>query len=320
MGREELTLSTTGGQLWDRVHKAIADALANLHGGPCRFQLGGGTTLAARWKHRDSFDLDLAVGRDVPLRDLAEPGSPFRQTMADLGGTATYHARQWVIEFDTGEVDLVQLNPIPPGAEWEALVNGHPAMVLDSAQILHGKLERADDALVRDVFDLIKAAEHDPRALAAAVNCRSRYDTEVTALTLENADATLERDAHMQLVGAGEIDDPATLGTQAGAALRGAVYRDVAIWTEGEQAIVECRTYGGGIHRTAIAPGEIDRRLDESGVGHYLGATAFGARRIREALHDACRTGVGRQKVWETGMAPPAVSDRRPGRTHEPDR
>ena len=85
MGRETLTLSTTGGHLWDRVHKAIADALANLDGGPYRFQLGGGTTLAARWKHRDSFDLDLAVGRDVPLLDLAEPGSPFRQTMADLG-------------------------------------------------------------------------------------------------------------------------------------------------------------------------------------------------------------------------------------------
>ncbi len=224
MGREELTLSATGGHLWERVHQAIADALANLHGGPYRFQLGGGTTLAARWKHRDSFDLDLAVGRDVPLRDLA-------------------------------------------------------------------------------------------------VNCHSLYDTEVTALTLENADATLERDAGMQLVGAGEIDDPATLGTQAGAALRGAVYRHVAIWTEGEWAIVECRTYSGGVHRTAaIGPGEIDRRLDESGVGHHLRASAFGARRIREALHDACRTGVGHQKVWETGMAPPAVTDRRPGRTHEPDR
>ena len=170
--------------------------------------------------------------------------------MANLGGTATYHARQWVIEFDAGEVDLVQLSPTPPGAEREALVNGRPAMVLDSAQ----------------------------------------------------------------------IDDPATLGTQTGAALRGAVYRDVAIWTEGKQAISECRTYSGGIYRTAIAPGEIDRRLDETGIGHYLRASAFGARRIREALHDACRTGVGRQKVWETGMAPPAVTDRRPGRTHEPDR
>ncbi|MCY4122651.1 MAG: hypothetical protein OXG72_17215 [Acidobacteria bacterium] len=320
MGREELTLSTTGGHLWDRVHKAIADALANLHGGPYRFRLGGGTTLAARWEHRDSFDLDLAVSRDVPLRDLAEPGNRFRQTMEDRGGTATYHERQWIIEFDAGEVDLVQLSPIPPGAEREALVNGHPAMVLDSSQILHGKLERADDALVRDVFDLIKANERDPKALATAVNCRSRYDTEVTALTLEHADATLERDARTQLVGAGEIDDPATLGTQAGATLRGAVYRHVAIWTEGEQALIECRTASDAIYRTAVAPGEIDRTLDESGVGHYLGASAFGASRIREALHDACRTGVGHQKVWESGTAPPAATDRRPGRTQDPDR
>ena len=320
MGREELTLSVTAGQLWERVHRAIADALAHLHSGPHRFQLGGGTALAARWKHRDSFDLDLAVGPDVPLRDLGEPGSVFRQTMADLGGTATYHARQWVIEFDVGEVDIVQLRPIPPGAEREALVNGRPAMVLDSAQILHGKLERADQALVRDVFDLIKADEHDPRALAAAVNCHSWHDTEVRALMLENADATLERDVRAQLIGAGEIDDRATLGTQAAAALRGAVYRDVAIWTEGEGAIVECRTRSGAVLRTAIAPGDIDRGLDESGIGHHLRASAFGASRIREALHDACRTGVGRQKVWETGMDPPAVTDRGHGRTHEPDR
>ena len=278
MGREELTLSVTAGQLWERVHRAIADALAHLHSGPHRFLLGGGTALAARWKHRDSFDLNLAVGSDVPLRDLGEPGSVFRQTMADLGDTATYHARQWVIEFDAGDVDIVQLRPIPPGAE------------------------------------------HDPEALAAAVNCHSRYDTGVTALTLENADATLERDARVQLVGAGEIDNPTTLGTQAGAALRGAVYRDVAIWTEGEEAVVECRTYSGAAHRTAIAPGDIDLALDESGVGHHLRASAFGARRIREALHDACRTGVGRQWVWKTGMDPPAVTDRGHGRTHEPDR
>ena len=125
------------------------------------------------------------------------------------------------------------------------------------------------------------------------------------------ADATLERDARTQLVGAGEIDDPATLGTQAGAALRGAVYRHVAIWTEGEQAIIECRTYSGAIHRIAIAPGEIDRTLDESGVGHYLGATAFGASRIREALHDACRTGsrAGRDNQLLQRPPPPVNPD-----------
>ena len=67
-----------------------------------------------------------------------------------------------------------------------------------------------------------------------------------------------------------------------------------------------------------MAPGEIDRTLDQSGVGHYLGASAFGASRIREALHDACRTGIGHQKAWRNGSA--AVTDRRPGRTQDPDR
>ncbi len=46
--------------------------------------------------------------------------------------------------------------------------------------MVHGKLERADDALVRDVFDPIKANEHDPRALATAVNCRSPVAAEST--------------------------------------------------------------------------------------------------------------------------------------------
>ena len=150
MGREELTLSVTGGHLWERVHQAIVDELATLHSGPHRFQLGGGTVLAARWQHRDSCD--------------------------------------------------------------------------------------------------------------------------------------------------------------------------VAIWTEGEGAIIECRTRSGGVHRIAIAPGEIDRGLDESGIGHHLRAASFGAHRIREALHDACRTGAGRQKVWETGVVLPAAADRQRGRTHEPDR
>ena len=67
------------------MNEPIARALAELDDGPHYFRLGGGTVLAARWVHRDSFD--LAVGRDVPLLDLAEPGNSFRQTMGDLGGT-----------------------------------------------------------------------------------------------------------------------------------------------------------------------------------------------------------------------------------------
>ena len=117
MGAEILTVTTSARRLWELVHRPIGHALAELDGGPHEFRLGGGTVLAARWHHRDSFDIDLVVERSVPLSELA-------------------------------------------------VVDGTPTLVLDTAQILHGKLERADKVVVRDAFDLIVAAELDPHALA----------------------------------------------------------------------------------------------------------------------------------------------------------
>ena len=319
MGREVLTLSTTGGRLWDVIHRPIGDALAQLDGGPYEFRLGGGTTLAARWHHRDSFDIDLTVDRNADLRGLASPYNPFDRAMRILGGTPEYLGRQWTISFEAGQVDLTQLDPVPAGAERRALVNGTPAMVLDNAQILHGKLERADKAAVRDVVDLIKARDLDSRALASAVNCQTRYRTEVIAAAFERANVALERDVGEQIVGAGEIQDAATLGTQAAEAVLGAVYRHVTVRTEGGLGIVEARTDSGAMHRTEMMEHEIDSKLTESGLDHYLRASAFGADAIGAALHRACAMGEGNETVWETGRRPPAGDRPGPNRNRTRD-
>ena len=304
MGAEVLTVTTSARRLWDLVHHPIGQALAEIDGGPHEFRLGGGTVLAARWRHRDSFDIDLVVERTVPLRELANPSNSFDLTMRALGGTPEYFRRQCTVTFPSGQVDLLQVDPVPPGAEHLAVVDGTPALVLDTAQILHGKLERADKIVVRDVFDLIKAAELDPHALAAAVNCRNRRETEVVATGFEEANAALGRDAHHQLVGAGEINDPETLGTQAAAAIRGAVYRHVTVRTEGPLGIVETTTNGGTARRIKMMQAEVERKLAESGLMEHLIAGAFGAHRIRRALEDACARGKGDQVVWETGSRP----------------
>ena len=47
-------------------------------------------------------------------------------------------------------------------------------MVLSSHQILCGKLERVDQLLVRDVFDVLTAADEDPAALPAAAGMVSQ--------------------------------------------------------------------------------------------------------------------------------------------------
>ena len=300
MGTEVLTVSTSARRLWELVHRPIAHALAELDGGPHEFRLGGGTALAARWRHRDSFDVDLVVDRDAQLSELANPSNPFDHTMRALGGTPEYWHRRCTVTFASGQVDLLQVDPVPPGAEHIAVVNGTPSLVLDTAQILHGKLERADKIAVRDVFDLIRAADLDPDALATAVNCRSPHNAEIIAVAFEEADAALERDARERLVGAGRIDDPATLGTQAATVIRRAVYRHVTVRTEGPLGIVETRTDGGTARRIEMRHAGIERTMAETGFTHYLGANAFGAHRIRRALQQACARGEGDQVVWET--------------------
>ena len=315
MGAEVLTVTTSARGLWELVHHPIGQALAELDGGPHEFRLGGGTVLAARWRHRDSFDIDLVVERTVPLRELANPSNSFDLTMRALGGTPEYFRRQCTVTFPSGQVDLLQVDPVPPGAEHLAVVDGTPTLVLDTAQILHGKLERADKIVVRDVFDLIKAAELDPHALAAAVNCRNRRETEVVATGFEEANAALGRDAHHQLVGAGEINDPETLGTQAAAAIRGAVYRHVTVRTEGPLGIVETTTNGGTARRIKMMQAEVERKLAESGLMEHLIAGAFGAHRIRRALEDACARERGDQVVWEIGSRP--LSGERDGRARD---
>ena len=315
MGAEVLTVTTSARRLWELVHRPIGHALAELDGGPHEFRLGGGTALAARWHHRDSFDVDLVVDRTVPLRELANPSNPFDLTMRALGGTPEYFRRQCTVTFSSGQVDLMQMDPVPPGAEDLAVVDGTPTHVLDTAQILHGKLERAEKIAVRDVFDFIRAAELDPHALATAVNCRSRRETEVIATTFEEANAALRRDARRQLVGAGEITDPETLGTQAAAAIRGAVYRHLRVRTEGPLGIVETTTNSGTARRIEMMLTEVERKLAESGLIEHLSAGAFGAHRIRRALDDACAHGEGDQVVWETGSRP--LSDERDGRARD---
>ena len=94
MVAEVLTVTTSARGLWELVHHPIAHALAELDGGPHEFRLGGGTALAARWRHRDSFDIDLVVDRTVPLSELANPSNPFDFTMRALGGTPEYFRRQ----------------------------------------------------------------------------------------------------------------------------------------------------------------------------------------------------------------------------------
>ena len=311
MGDEALTLHTTGGRLWRAVRQPITDCLNELHGGPHECRLGGGTTLAARWGHRDSFDIDLTVSRGANLSSLR---ADFEPTMARLGGRAEYLVGRWKIDFGTGQVDLAQLEPCPARGQRTAVVDGEPFTVLSTAQILHGKLERATRSPVRDVFDAIKARRLDPHALAIAINCRSRLDAETICVAWAKSNATFEKVADEQLAGVPEAmrENPASLGRQGAAALQDALYRRVSVRTEAQLTVVETETKGGLTRRITMAPDDIDPGFALNGLDEHFYHNVMGGERIREIARQAV-TGVRQSELrWETGQVAPALqaSDR----------
>ena len=86
----ELKLPAAAAELWAMVRDIVDDGLASLGKEPARYRIGGGTILAARWQHRESFDIDLTLDRETTLGRLqADQGDPsqFETRLKALGGT-----------------------------------------------------------------------------------------------------------------------------------------------------------------------------------------------------------------------------------------
>ena len=300
---EVLTLSTTAGSLWRLVRKPIAECLAELPGPPHECRLGGGTTLAARFHHRDSFDIDLTIGPEVNLGYLRPR---LEAALTQLGGRPRYREDHWKIDFGTGLLDVSKLQPRPAGAQRTAIVDGEPFVVLSNAQILHGKMERAARAPVRDVFDVIKADQLDPDALAIAVNARTRIAAELVCMSWEKANSRFGREVDQELLGVPESmhDDPERLGLCAAAAAQGAIYKRVALRTDGDRTIIETETRNGRPNRIELAPDQLDRGFALNGLNEYFYYNVLGGDRLLERARNAVANPSLPPFDWETRRSP----------------
>ena len=84
-----------------------------------------------------------------------------------------------------GALDVCAGSPQLPGLEETTVIEGKHETVLASAQVLRGKLNRTNQGLARDAFDLIVASKTEPRALQHAINAISRIETEVVLANLK---------------------------------------------------------------------------------------------------------------------------------------
>ena len=128
------------------------------------------------------------------------------------------------VSFPEGDWDLSELDPLLPGHESLAEVNGAEIQTLSNNQILAGKIvHRGFQGLARDVFDLAVALSLDPTAFQEAAGLLTPTDTELLIQEIRGTASAYRRAAP----GAVNLTDPrwSDLVLQAPEAVAKALYR-----------------------------------------------------------------------------------------------
>ena len=292
MSAERLRLPEPASTLWTRIRDPLKRALGS-RGAPTELKLGGGTVLAARWNHRSSHDIDIVVPERT---NLWTHGAALDEAMTALGadhyGYSPRH-KQYRAAFTEGSarqtLEIWPNDPEPLGAERAAAVDGGNEIVLATAQILKGKLERGEDALARDVVDVITAERLDPAGLEVAVNAITPPYARLVSAVWDRAKTTIARRAEAELGDA--VADPATLGPRAGEAILSRMYARIAIAVEDGRIVATTTTAGGTTRRRQWTAGAAAERFRTSGLDAALSGMRQDAERIREAAAAATQAG-----------------------------
>ena len=271
---EQLKLPEPASGLWKRIRTTVHEL-----GGRRRPDqeiephIGGGTTLAARWGHRTSTDIDITLPGDPGLGNLTRDDE--HNLARRIGGTPKIQNIDEIkIQCSDGVLHLARLRPYAAGAEKHAIADGKVETVLSTSQILRGKLRRGLTSPVRDVFDMVCAAKADPRALATAASMLETTAAEKIATKWKSENKRFEGEAKEELYGVSpEFEtDLSRLGTNAAKALETHRYQRLQIEVD-EREVAFTKTVAGGPLKTERYPVDDARgALRSSGIEEHLEA------------------------------------------------
>ena len=245
------------------------------------YKLGGGTVLAARWKHRRSNDIDVLFHPDTKTSHFeAELG----RALKEAGGTPLGWGEWSRIEFGENHLDLLKGEPTPAIGHQPASVDGSPVTVLTNVQILNGKLGyRALDPPTRDVYDIAVCGIADPESLEIVLNGVYQAKLDATILGWKMSEGKHAENAAEQI-----LDVPARLepvrknpAQYAIRAAENALYGRVVIACEGGRAHVRTSCAEAERTRTYAGVGELERGFEIAGINHFLRAQGENAAQIR---------------------------------------
>ena len=190
MRTERVILPEPGRTLLRRTYGILSQRLRG-GSGQAGFIIGGGTMLAARWKHRNSKDLDVKVNDSEGCRAISRMADePMLETALDremqaAGAWTKQRAGRLQLVYIFGDerdadpprIDLAEL---PPKLKREVIRTESEGLQFWSAsneEILAGKWkDRREDPPVRDVFDFAMAGLMDGHALQRALTTDGTAD------------------------------------------------------------------------------------------------------------------------------------------------
>ena len=189
--------------------------------------------------------------------------------------------------------------------------------MLSSAQILRGKLERAERSPVRDVFDMVSAERADIGALAIAANYITRQQSAVIGIIWRGAARRFAKQAGEQLQGVPPEYriEAGKLGERAAEALENAVYAQVRIYARSGKGEIEAECRNGQVNVFRVDPERFNEELDASGINDYLAKNAPAGYAARDTIRKGIENSAGDEAtlVWSSGSRKP-----KPGRIPPP--
>ena len=284
---KELELHGTPKALYDRVRAGL-EGETQRAGLP--LHVGGGGVLEARWDHRESLDIDVVIPTDNP--DAAR--SALDLAAEQSGGYRVQGPGFDRIEFpdrpQEEHVDVGFSQPTPAKGVEHSTVNGRPAEVLTSTQIMTAKLtHRGLNAPVRDVFDVAVCARIEPRALEAAVNAqdaerRGAITRMYGVISDELKDQASRELRNVRPTFADIVKDPAAAGQKA---IADATYQRVQIRCKGKTASITTESRLGEWQRTCGSTAELGKVLEERGLKGFFEAESQPVGQLLESVRSS---------------------------------
>ena len=193
-------------------------------------------------------------------------------------------------------LDIASVGATPRLGQGEALVEGSPAVVLATAQILTGKLHRWGEATLRDAIDFDHAARRDRESLTFSINTLSSIETEALKQKFKLAAAKLATidDPVIRRMAPEHRPDQATLGHAAAEIVHGLRYAEVRITAQRGICHFEATTHNKHSIHLRCPGNQVDTMFATCGIDEYLHTTLKDPAKVRNEVRHACR------RKWRT--------------------